>query len=308
MLADYTDMLYTSGDLGVNTISNGDYNNDAGDDVGTLTNWLDQGGHDMFLTGDDLASDLAQAGTATMAFLEIKMGTALVTDNILPFIGNQTTPRVQTFAGNPVFGGTLQSWIAYGGCFQINTFDGVTATGTGQCLAEYLGVGGERGLFPYCAVVLNIMNPGVGQSKSVFMPVDLMFIYTDPLVAGNALSARAQLLKDVLAYFNVAGLPQNVTPVIPGITFQTSNYPNPFNPSTTIKYSMPKAGHLKLSIYNVRGQLVKTMIDGERPAGADQTIVWDGTNNQGSSVSSGVYFYEARTGGEVQVQKMALVK
>jgi flagellar hook assembly protein FlgD len=71
---------------------------------------------------------------------------------------------------------------------------------------------------------------------------------------------------------------------------------------------MPKAGHLKLSIYNVRGQLVKTMIDGERPQGADQTIVWDGTNNQGSSVSSGVYFYEARTGGEVQVQKMALVK
>ena len=42
--------------------------------------------------------------------------------------------------------------------------------------------------------------------------------------------------------------------------------------------------------------------------GADQTIVWDGTNNQGSSVSSGVYFYEARTGGEVKVQKMALVK
>ena len=112
----------------------------------------------------------------------------------------------------------------------------------------------------------------------------------------------------MLAYFGIPDDPQNVSPVPPGITFQTSNYPNPFNPSTTIKYSMPAAGHLKLSIYNVRGQLVKSLIDGNRPAGADQTIVWDGTNNQGGGVSAGIYFYEARTGGEVKVRKMALVK
>ena len=58
----------------------------------------------------------------------------------------------------------------------------------------------------------------------------------------------------------------------------------------------------------MRGQLVKTLIDGRRPAGEDQTIVWDGTNNQGAAVSAGVYFFEARAGGEVKVQKMALVK
>ena len=137
-----------------------------------------------------------------------------------------------------------------------------------------------------------------------------MFIHTDPAAGGTALPARAQLLKDVLLYFGIEGDSDNVsgTENIPGIRFATSNYPNPFNPSTTIKYSMPKAGHLTLNVYNVRGQLVKTLIDGNRPAGADQTIVWDGTNNQGSNVSSGVYFYEARTGGEVTVQKMALVK
>ena len=86
------------------------------------------------------------------------------------------------------------------------------------------------------------------------------------------------------------------------------NYPNPFNPSTTIKYSLPKAGHLKLSIFNVRGQLVKTLLDGVRPAGEDQTIVWDGSDNQGSSVSSGVYFYEARALGDIRIGKMTLVK
>jgi flagellar hook assembly protein FlgD len=57
----------------------------------------------------------------------------------------------------------------------------------------------------------------------------------------------------------------------------------------------------------VRGQLVKTLINGQVDMGEGQ-IVWDGTDNLGSAVSSGVYFYEARTGSEVKVQKMALVK
>ena len=52
---------------------------------------------------------------------------------------------------------------------------------------------------------------------------------------------------------------------LPVLEFTTSNAPNPFNPGTTIKYSLPTAGHLKLSIYNVRGQLVKTLIDAPRP-------------------------------------------
>ena len=86
------------------------------------------------------------------------------------------------------------------------------------------------------------------------------------------------------------------------------NHPNPFNPSTTIKYSMPRDGHLKLCVYNVRGQLVKTLIDGVRPAGADQAVAWDGTDHLGNAAASGLYFYEARTGSEVKVGKMTLVK
>ncbi|MCK9995961.1 MAG: T9SS type A sorting domain-containing protein, partial [Candidatus Krumholzibacteria bacterium] len=303
MLTGYDDILYTSGNLGVNTIANGDFENDAGDDVGTLMNWLDIGGKDIFLTGDDLASDMAQAGTATLAFLEQYMGVGVITFDIRSFIGNQMTPMVRVIGGNPVFGGTLQTWIAYGGCFGINTFDGVNVIGTGQRLAEFVDPNG--GDYGYAAAALNVMESG---SRAVSMTVDLMYVYTDPVAPGNLLPGRAQLLKDVLAYFNVAGLPQNVSPVLPGITFQTSNYPNPFNPSTTIKYSMPQDGHLKLSIFNVRGQLVKTLIDGVRPAGADQAVVWDGSDNQDSSVSSGVYFYEARIKSEVKIGKMTLLK
>ena len=71
---------------------------------------------------------------------------------------------------------------------------------------------------------------------------------------------------------------------------------------------MPTAGQLKLSVYNIRGHLVKTLIDGVRPAGENQTIFWDGSDNLGSTAASGVYFYEARAAGEVKIGKMTLLK
>jgi hypothetical protein len=308
-LENYTDILYTCGDLGFSTISNGDFNIDAGDDVGVLMSWLDFGGKDIFLTGDDLASDLSQSGAGTLAFLNDYMGVTLVTNSVRSFIDNQAAPLVKAMADNPVFTGTQQTWVAYGGCNSINSFDGVETFGTGQRIAEFLDPAGQSGQYTFSAATLNIWNPGPTQSRAVSMPVDLVFVYTDPGAPVNPLSGRGQLLKDVLIYLEVIPDPlSDVTPGPPGITFQTSNHPNPFNPSTTIKYSMPTAGHLKLSVYNVRGQLVKTLIDGVRPAGADQTVVWDGADNLGSVAASGVYFYEVRAGGEVKIGKMTLLK
>ena len=310
-IAGYSEILYTSGNLGAFTISNGDYENDAGNDVGVLGDWLLMPDKDMFLTGDDLASDLNTTGATSLnLFLATHLGVTLNTNNIKPFIGDQTSPLVQTIPGHPLWGtSTLSTWIAYGGCPVINTFDGVTADAGATRAAIFVDPAGAGYLFS--AVSENLHDPGVPgvETKIVSMPYDLMYVYTEPNMPPNPLPARARLLQRVLEHFGVVGDPGNVSSVdVPVITFQTSNYPNPFNPSTTIKYSMPKAGHLKLSIYNGRGHLVKTLIDGTRPMGADQSIVWDGTNNHGSSVSSGVYFYEARTGGEVKVHKMALVK
>ncbi len=307
MIDGYTEILYTAGDLSVNTIANGDFNNDAGDDVGTLKAWLDAGDNDIFFTGDDLAADLAQAGTVTLDLLENYLGVGIFSNDIRPLIGNQTAPLVAATGSNPVFNGTLQSWIAYGGCGGINTFDAVEVKTGSQRIAEFRNPAGGIGAYSYSAVTLNPTAGLLSTSRVISMPVDLMYIHTDPAAAGAPLAARSALLGDVLQYFGVPG-GGVVVPVIPGIAFKTSNYPNPFNPSTTIKFTVPKTGHLSLKVYNVRGQLVKTLIDGQVESTDSGSIVWDGSNNQGSSVSSGVYFYEARTGGEVKVQKMALVK
>ena len=85
------------------------------------------------------------------------------------------------------------------------------------------------------------------------------------------------------------------------------NYPNPFNPSTTIPFVIPEMGRVRLKIYDVKGSLVKTLFDGILPAGFRQ-ITWDGTDNRGSGVGSGVYFYRLQTGKRKLTRRMILLK
>jgi len=300
--------VYSVGDLAAFTFSNGDPLNDAGDDIGVVDAWLRQGNKNMFLTGDNLASDLAQAGGSALDFLENYMGVLYMTSDVRELIHSQTSPLVAATALNPVFDGGLQSWIAYGGCVGINTFDAVEVNTGSLRIAEFLDPAGQSGTYPYSAATLASSVGLLGTSRVISTPYDLMYIYTDPAVPGNALPGRTLMLKDILSYFDVEGDPLVVAPVLPEVVFQAANYPNPFNPLTTFKYSLPRAGHLKLSVYNVRGQRVKTLIDGPRPAGADQTAVWDGTTNLGSAAASGLYFYEARTSGKVITGKMTLLR
>ncbi len=94
---------------------------------------------------------------------------------------------------------------------------------------------------------------------------------------------------------------------VPGVFALRGNYPNPFNPSTTIRFDLPKAGHVRLDIYDVAGRLVRTLIDGNRTASA-QAEIWDGTDNGGRAVSSGVYYYRVRTETSSATAKMLLLK
>jgi hypothetical protein len=87
-----------------------------------------------------------------------------------------------------------------------------------------------------------------------------------------------------------------------------NNYPNPFNPATTIKYALPEAGFVKLEIYNVVGQVVRTMVAGQQNAGR-YVVQWDASDDSGRSLSSGIYFYRLQAGGEfLEVKKMLLLK
>jgi hypothetical protein len=87
----------------------------------------------------------------------------------------------------------------------------------------------------------------------------------------------------------------------------SQNLPNPFNPTTTIRYTVPSRSDVTLHVYSVSGQRVRTLVDGPVPAGVGQ-VTWDGTDDAGNPVASGVYVYELRAGNPVLVKKMTLLK
>lgn len=95
--------------------------------------------------------------------------------------------------------------------------------------------------------------------------------------------------------------------VVPNDFSLSQNLPNPFNPETQISYGLPKDSWVKLSIYNIRGQKVKTLVDGFEAAG-HKVVIWDGTNEEGEQVASGVYFYRLDAGEFTATKKMVLLR
>jgi hypothetical protein len=292
----YTDMLYTCGDI--NAMAMGT-TTDRSLDIPLMNEWFAEPNRDLFMTGDDLNSNMA---AVSLTFLETKMGVSYAGDtDIRDNIGGQTTPLVVKVAGNPVFL-TANSWIAYGGCFGINDFDVVTPYAGATRLAQFTAPGGVSTPYPYAAAILNI----AGDDKVISMNHDFYFVMS-PHKAPAPITSRARLLSDVLNYFGVSNNPGNTVDTdLPVARFGVDSYPNPFNPSLTIKYTLKNPGNVVMKVYNVRGELVKTLLNSfvETPS----PIVWDGSNDQGSNVSSGVYFVETRSGGDVNVQKATMVK
>ncbi|MBN2009827.1 cellulase family glycosylhydrolase [candidate division KSB1 bacterium] len=92
------------------------------------------------------------------------------------------------------------------------------------------------------------------------------------------------------------------------LTFELySAYPNPFNPSTIISYQLPVSSDVHLSVYNLNGQLVQTLVTGQQEAGLHQ-VEWNGMDDWGQTISSGVYLYRLQAGNRVSTSKMLLMK
>jgi hypothetical protein len=87
----------------------------------------------------------------------------------------------------------------------------------------------------------------------------------------------------------------------------SQNYPNPFNPATVIEYALPKSSDVKIKIYNILGQEVRNLVNERQEAGY-KIIGWDGKDDQGREISSGIYFYRIVAGNFVKAKKMVLLK
>lgn len=122
----------------------------------------------------------------------------------------------------------------------------------------------------------------------------------DPNVGDQSVTA---VLHAIIPYNLISGVEEDLP-----ATFETlSNYPNPFNPRTTLEFSLPGRSLVRLSIYDGAGRRVKTLVNEERDAG-HYTVFWDGTDAQGQRVPSGIYFSRLSTTGGDQTVKMVLIK
>ncbi len=109
--------------------------------------------------------------------------------------------------------------------------------------------------------------------------------------------------------FNRLALPAPISvQTRPAVFSLAANYPNPFNPQTTIQYALPQAADVGLTVYNVLGQPIRTLVAEHQSAGR-YAVEWDATNDSGQSVSSGMYFYRLQAGGDfLDIKKMLLLK
>ena len=136
--------------------------------------------------------------------------------------------------------------------------------------------------------------------------------YTYQITQPGPLYIGIQCLSNDAFFFcvddvTVAGNDVN-DPEVPVVaTALHNNYPNPFNPETTISYSVKDREPVTLEIYNIKGQLVKTLVKGIQEPG-NHTIVWNGTDDNGRSVSSGVYYYKMQAGKYSSTKKMIMMK
>jgi len=94
---------------------------------------------------------------------------------------------------------------------------------------------------------------------------------------------------------------------IPTTYSLAQNYPNPFNPETAINFSIKQAGKVSLKIYNLQGQLIRSLVDEDKLAGS-YSIIWNGTNDQGIRVSSGTYLYTLKVNGFEDTKKLVFMK
>ncbi len=283
--------------------------NDTGEQMEPLLEgWFGLGDRDLLLMGGD--GVLAYPAS----FHSGRLGVNVEANQLAAQIDGQDFPGVLPVAGNPVFTSGDLNWRHNGRCGSDGERFGrrklttaLAALPGAVALAEFTDRSGAPGAYGLGAAILNVTAADNG--RAVTIPASLRQLVTTPSGAKAIapLNARSRVLGAVLAYFGQVPDPGPASNVPEAGQFIARARPNPFNPATLIAYNLPRDGHLRLTIYDVRGRRVRRLLDEQRPVGPGQ-VLWEGTDDQGNPVSSGVYFFETRSGGSVLVGKLALVK
>jgi hypothetical protein len=307
LLPCYRAIIWNTGDLSFDLIGDGTVNQEKSDDAGMLLEFLDglndNGG--LYLNGDNLAKDWASSVNFAIPLRDTYIPHTVVDDNH-ESVGLVSPPLVIGDVGGPFHHVDPDTTFALSLCPDLNEFDVIEPSGSSIQLMHY---GGGSPGHDGAVVGQTTTNPQAKQVRVALSGFSYHSIRDDQphRYIGDTID-RFHLMRDVLTWI---GFTLPISTDAPGPVFVNSlaqNYPNPFNPTTEIAFSLRERANVALRVYNVRGQLVATLVDGVLTAGVVHKATWDGQNRAGQSVASGVYFYRLVTKGYTKTRKMVLLK
>ena len=309
----YDAIIWDCGDLESVTISDGTVNSDKSNDCRMLIDWMNLSEHDvgLWICGDEVAYDLDQlASTPAHTLMNTWCGVDLVATSYFEETGGYTGggiiyPLVTGEAESGVFvhGGVPDSLYLEGGCWVLNQFDVLEKTANGKHALSYPVYNATN---RYAAISSSQLNAGGYNVRTMFFGFSFQYVRDDVF---TETPDRFELARNVFDWWQYGMNPGccYTDAEAPSAFRLAQNYPNPFNPMTTIRFDMKEKGLVTLKIYDVSGRLVRTLADGVRDAGA-YSIPWDGRNNIGSEVASGIYFYKMETAGFLATKKLVLLR
>ena len=243
------------------------------------------GGGNAIITGQNMAEFTAPGDTLLAKHLGIQ------------YNGAPTAPFLRGFAGD-IIGDGISLLFTASSKDMLSIITGSTGQPTktlyyGTSLSDTVNIAGVRVIGPGSAWGATFFGFGLGRLAPAFQ--DTFIIRS-------------------IRYFDqiVVSVSERDAQTVPSEFTLAQSYPNPFNPTTQIKYGLPQQSHATVTIYNVVGQKVAALFDGVQAAGFHE-VTWNGTNAKGTPVASGIYFYKLEAKGEngtqfTNIKKMLLLK
>jgi hypothetical protein len=249
----------------------------------------------ILLIGDDVAAQLASYSSPDATdFKASYMPFTLISGDAAPLYG--LTPAIIHWPARAI----TDDFLASAAGPPTKDFDVLAPSGSSRTEMTY-GPNAANNAAVVSKQSVNANGATVGVAMCGFSFAD---IRDDDK---NGKSDRAVFFRDISLVVNNSPFGQ-VTPVAPTRDSKlVQNYPNPFNPHTTIAFSLAARGRVALAIYDVNGGIVRTLVNETRAAGAYE-LTWDGRDDNGVAVASGVYFYRLVAPGFTQTKKMVLLK
>lgn len=265
----------------------------------SLAAFLDRGGR-LFLTGQNIAEDLSAGGSL---FLSERLHAE--------YGGFTNLKDVNGAPGDPVFDGFLMRTEGLGGAFDQYSRDVLIPDEVSlpACFYSAQGGGGDS-----LVAGLLIDNAGDNDSRLVFLGFGFEAVVRPG--SDTTYATRSEVMRKILEWLEgPVGIGPGEEPRdggIPRAAGLSQNFPNPFNPATTIALDIPRDGgkgasHVRLAIHDLRGRLVRVLLEGALPPGRHQ-VVWDGRGEGEAAAPSGIYFSSLSVGRENFTRKMILLR